>query len=558
MGFRTAGGKRRSRVEKCIAALLGLLLALVLFEVALRVIGGSYVWSQQRDRAQRLEQRGEVTVLCVGESTTALGGPDSWPAQLETVLNEGSQGVRYTVLNEGVPGADSSVLLARMDHQLATYAPDLVVAMMGANDNHQGYGGGAIPADEVPQVEERGILRSLKTYEFLELALFTLGGEGAHGTTLEQVRRWHTDGLCAAHTRGEADERACRRHIPKAWALTAAGHNRRAERRFLKGVRAEDDSGVVRAEYALFLAYLGRREEADAAFVDAIALDPENEGIAEEFGGMLLDSGRAGEAADQFRRAREISSWSVAALHGMGRSLAMEGRCQEAIPLLEDAVRLDPDRPMGLEMLSRCHAISGNEREALATMLAAVDRSGAGDWFDMPLWHVTEMLEEQGRHDQIRALFEDALEQRPLDASLAARVGSYYQRTGDANRAARYRERAAELSREYVCPLTSESYARLRELAEARGIGLVAVQYPRRPVAGVEALFPDPEGVVFVDNQESFEQAIAREGYHAVFVDRGYGDFGHASRRGNRLLAENVGAAILERYGEVFDARVAR
>lgn len=549
-------GERRSRAERCVAAVLGLLVALVLLEVTLRLVGASYSWSHQRDSARRLAERGEVTVLCLGESTTAIGGPRAWPGQLQEVLGEGPAAARYTVINEGVPGADSSVLLARLEHQLDTYRPDLVAVMMGANDNHKWYGGGAVPVGDAPQAAQTGILRSLKTYEFFELAYYTLGGGGARGTTLDQVRRWYPDGLCAAHAAGDAEERACARHVGRAWTLTAAGHTRLAERRFLKGVAAEEESAVVRAEYGIFLAYLGRGDEARAAFEDAVSVDPDNPGIHGEYGGFLLDSMQADEAAQQFRRVRDLVGGEGAALHGLGRALAFSDRCRQAIPLLREAVVVEPGRPMGLETLARCHAIVGNDRAAIENLTAAVERSSGADWFDMPLWQVTEMLEQKGRHEEVRALFDKALEERPLDVSLAARVASYYERTGDQEKADRYREIGHQLSRDYVCPLTFQSYAQLREMLDERGIGLVAVQYPRRPVEGLQALFPDPDGIVFVDNQESFDRRIESGGYFSLFVDRGYGDFGHTSDEGSRLLAENVGAAILERYGETFDARV--
>jgi len=43
----------------------------------------------------------------------------------------------------------------------------------------------------------------------------------------------------------------------------------------------------------------------------------------------------------------------------------------------------------------------------------------------------------------------------------------------------------------------------------------------------------------------SFQRAVAREGFSQLLMDDCYGDFGHGTARGNRLLAENVAAAIL-------------
>ena len=61
--------------------------------------------------------------------------------------------------------------------------------------------------------------------------------------------------------------------------------------------------------------------------------------------------------------------------------------------------------------------------------------------------------------------------------------------------------------------------------------------------------------MTFVDNKDSFDRAVAELGYQAVFGDRCYGDFGHATEKGNRILAENVATAILGLAGTPPDER---
>ncbi len=54
----------------------------------------------------------------------------------------------------------------------------------------------------------------------------------------------------------------------------------------------------------------------------------------------------------------------------------------------------------------------------------------------------------------------------------------------------------------------------------------------------------DPS-IVFVDNEQIFKDAVGRDGFSAYFTDAFAGDFGHCTKKGNRLLAEHVADAIM-------------
>jgi lysophospholipase L1-like esterase len=73
-----------------------------------------------------------LTVLAVGESTTALGGADSWPAQMEGLLAGSCPGLR--VRPWAVPGMDSAEAAARLPAGLSIHKPQVVIVMLGIND----------------------------------------------------------------------------------------------------------------------------------------------------------------------------------------------------------------------------------------------------------------------------------------------------------------------------------------------------------------------------------------------------------------------------------------
>ena len=86
---------------------------------------------------QPLVKQTHYRVLCLGESTTAdmeYMGRESYPAQLESILNERADGVSFTVVNGGMPATTTDAILKELPKNLDLHHPDIVVAMMGVND----------------------------------------------------------------------------------------------------------------------------------------------------------------------------------------------------------------------------------------------------------------------------------------------------------------------------------------------------------------------------------------------------------------------------------------
>src|SRR3989338_1292611 len=117
--------------------IFGLFFGVLMLEAGLRLAGFTYLaWQDyQNSRALKKEDKGEYRILCLGESTTALGGEDAYPRQLERILNRRLPERRSTVINKGLPGADTSLIISELERYLNSYSPDMVIAMMGINDD---------------------------------------------------------------------------------------------------------------------------------------------------------------------------------------------------------------------------------------------------------------------------------------------------------------------------------------------------------------------------------------------------------------------------------------
>ena len=94
-------GKRITLRQKIILILFALCLCAVMLEIGLRIGGATFFFLQEYRNRLSLRERGTYRIMCLGESTTALGGKNSYPSQLEEILNKhniGIKSVSYTHL----------------------------------------------------------------------------------------------------------------------------------------------------------------------------------------------------------------------------------------------------------------------------------------------------------------------------------------------------------------------------------------------------------------------------------------------------------------------------
>lgn len=109
----------------------------------------------------------KLRILCVGESTTAhrYENIPSWPELLEKRLIE--KGIQVQVINKGIVGTNSSIVLSQFPQWLNEYKPHIVISMLGINDvfyfNHQ-----------VIQGDLQEVLLHSRLYKFLTLLVSQL------------------------------------------------------------------------------------------------------------------------------------------------------------------------------------------------------------------------------------------------------------------------------------------------------------------------------------------------------------------------------------------------
>lgn len=95
---------------------------------------------------------------------------------------------------------------------------------------------------------------------------------------------------------------------------------------------------------------------------------------------------------------------------------------------------------------------------------------------------------------------------------------------------------------------TIKNYFKLYKICKNNNIKLIAMQYPVRNIKTLKQILKNFDEVTFISNERNFKQALKTHKVEDIFVDRFAGDFGHCTKLGNTLIAENVAETILKLY----------
>jgi len=85
-----------------------------------------------------LSQKHNLRIVAVGSSSTegtgASGPAKTYPAQLGAILEQRFPGAKIEVINKGVGGETAAGTVARLDRDVLSFRPDLVIWQLGTND----------------------------------------------------------------------------------------------------------------------------------------------------------------------------------------------------------------------------------------------------------------------------------------------------------------------------------------------------------------------------------------------------------------------------------------
>src|SRR3989338_631778 len=444
---------KTSTKQKILLVIFGLFLCGVLLEIGLRVGGFVFLARQQYSNRLSLEQKRDYRILCLGESTTAFGGEDSYPRQLEKILNQRSKGVKFSVINRGLPGATTTDILESLEDNLEKYNPDIVIAMLGIND--EGDNDTYVTANKGAYYI-KSFLNNLKTFKLVNLLRDRFVNKIKDSESIFVVEGKDTI-------------------LPKTYDLAHRTKFDKRERELLKKIEREPKS----SEAYIIL------------------------------GEHYFEHGEGGKAEK----------------------------------ILKEAIAVNPGNSQAYSMLGFFYYHSTAGFAKAEKMFKMAEALGQKD--DELLFEMADYYFQTEQFIKAEEVLTKATEAGSKDITLQRMLAVLYKLQGKNALAEEYFSNLSNLQRDYYTHETRYNYLRLKDVLAKEGITLVCMQYPMRSIEPLKKLFKNSEGILFVDNEKVFTEALARSSYNQYFTDMFGGDFGHCTPEGNRLIAENLTNVLL-------------
>ena len=343
------------------ASILGVI---ILLELGMRAGGFALTYTQERSNKIALRQQGTFRIMCIGESTTAATcSEESYPKQLQEILNQADIGIRFSVINKGIGGVTTSTLVSRLDQNLETYKPDMVVVMMGVNDNRNEI----VQREPEDQHSPLPFFKRLKVYK---LAKLLLAHFKATTKTLKNVEKeMGVDILQDEYSTQKEDNKNLFAYTelinPQSYFELARyyqirGDLTQAEAYFKMSIDAQPSQ---EAYMGLGWVYggQGREEEAEEIMKRAIDLYPEDAGVYLDIGTFFISRKKYYQAESVLEKAVLLSPASQEGYIRLAQAYSLQGRQQEAAELLKQAVVIRPENDIAYGLLYNCYVQEGKQ-----------------------------------------------------------------------------------------------------------------------------------------------------------------------------------------------------
>ncbi|MDD5080208.1 MAG: tetratricopeptide repeat protein [Candidatus Omnitrophica bacterium] len=329
------------------------------------------------------------------------------------------------------------------------------------------------------------------------------------------------------------------------WPYVEQGQFAQAEASFRKAIKL--DPRNVWLYIGLGWIYLdqGKFPEAETAFKKAKDVNPQNNWLDIGLGLIYLKQDKSDEAEALFKKAGEADPQNDWSYIGLGWIYQTRGEFFEAEAAIRKAIKINPKNNRAYFELGCVYQNQARLSEAEALFKKAIDVNPQDS---CPYLKLGWLYHGQGRYSEAEVSFKKAIAFNPRNDLAYRTLKVLYAEMGNAKLAREYDRKANELRPYYYPREVIDNYRKLKAVLDRRGIACVCMQYPLRSIEPLKEIFRGDEyGIIFVDNQAVFQKALEKSSHTEYFTDMVGGDFGHCTPKGNRLLAENIADAVLEK-----------
>ncbi|MGE5197833.1 MAG: tetratricopeptide repeat protein, partial [Deltaproteobacteria bacterium] len=331
------------------------------------------------------------------------------------------------------------------------------------------------------------------------------------------------------------------RALSQQYRLT--GRKQNAENILKKAIAINPDSD--KAYFVLGELYVieGRWSEARKILREMLKLFPEHYKIYKQFAFYYEWEGRFQEAEEMFQEALEMNPMSYRVYIDLGNCYEANGKSKEAETMFLKAITITPKQSYGYMKLGCLYKEMGRLQEAHHAWIKGLEINPRNCRIRSYLY---QLYVEQKRLSEAEELLQGPFATALQNYSIYLELGDY----GSVAQPQKGLDPQAKINK--LVPYETSiinNYRKLREILRQKKIKLAVVQYPCRDIEPLKNIFEDKEGIIFVDNEDLFKTALKHSSYDDYFIDHFAGDFGHCTKKGNRLLADNVANAILKYIG---------
>jgi tetratricopeptide (TPR) repeat protein len=333
---------------------------------------------------------------------------------------------------------------------------------------------------------------------------------------------------------------------PKAYSLLVSAY--RQKRRFADAERLLTgllDSGIhsSSAYYELGLTYLdqGKYKDAKKVFKSIIKNDPNSPQVYADLFNTYAYQGKTDEAESFFLSLYAKDKNNIFLLNVLGWLYRSNRDFAKAERYLSESLKLNPHNGGTIFELAKLFIEEKKYSDAERLLKKGIIQGPDFLGYYIELGRVYFI---QNKTLQAKELMRLALERFPgndLVGGLLSVISLKDEAPADYKN---YVEMVINMRLKYYNSVTKTNYLKLKRTLDENKIQLVAVQYPMRSILPLKKMLEGENGIIFVDNENLFKNAVKKEGYNEFFLDCFGGDFGHCTKKGNRLLANNIANTI--------------
>jgi tetratricopeptide (TPR) repeat protein len=519
----------------------GLLLTFVILEAGLRLAGVLVLYLQERHNHLSFDPN-EYRILCLGESTTALGGEDSYPSQLQEMLNAKLIPKKFSLINKGIISTTTNTILAQLDRNLNTYKPKLVIVMMGINDR--------VYLHDTKKVlwweSLKYHVEDLRTVKLVRLLY-------AHIT--HRASRFPKAGAEEISPVNENDPQQLENFLKfvmvnsiqsftkHSAAASVYAHNHQyteATTEIQLAQKSLNEAGLAAVELARRLRLQGLFPQAQNILQQAVSFAPKNAAVYQEWGELYLEQDQGEPALKAFQTAFDLDPKNSEVLLGLARAWHQQNN-DNAFIFYNGYLQNNPQDYWGYIELARWLREAKHYGPAQSYLEQAIKINAT---FDDAFVDLGEILGNEGQDSQEEALYLKEITAHPQSTRLYQALGQFYEKHGKADLAQEYFQKAASHQMPEYCPATLVNYKLLVDKILSRHIQVIIMQYPLRSIGILKDYLGNRNGVIFVENKQNFKKALSEQAYSYYFKDNFAYDFGHCTRAGNELIARQLSDVI--------------